>query len=61
MLALHSLERIGMTAIDTYTIVEVDRDYRVVTGVETKVFESKEAAEQYAREKSWTGYDYYVE
>lgn len=44
----------------THVIVEVDRDYRAITDTEFKDFESDEAADRYAREKSWTGYDYHA-
>lgn len=43
-----------------YTIIEIDLDY----GTKTDEFEyeaaSKEEAEQYCKDKSWTGFHYFV-
>lgn len=44
----------------THVVVELDRDYRTVTDTEFKDFQSNEDADRYAREKSWTGYEYYA-
>lgn len=44
----------------THVIVEFDRDYRVVTDTELKDFSSNEEANSYAKDKSWTGYEYYA-
>lgn len=44
----------------THVIVEFDRDYRTVTDTEFKDFPSNEDAEKYAKDKSWTGYDYHA-
>lgn len=43
-----------------FNIIEVDRDYRVVTDNYTKEFPSKKEADEYCRKKSWTGADYYA-
>jgi hypothetical protein len=43
-----------------FEIIEVDRDYRKVTGAEVKEFPSKADADAYCRKESWTGYTYYA-
>ena len=43
-----------------FRIVEVDRDYNSVTGVETKFFNSLKEAKEWARSESWSGYDYHA-
>ena len=46
------------STLKPFRIVEVDRDYHRVTGVETKYFSSLKEAEEWARSESWSGYDY---
>lgn len=43
-----------------FRIVEVDRDYNSVTGVETKFFNSLKEAKEWARSESWSCYDYHA-
>lgn len=50
----------GRDTLKPFRIVEVDRDYRRVTGVETKYFASLKEAKGWARKESWTGYDYHA-
>ena len=49
-----------MMAKTTHVVVEFDRDYRTVTDTEFKDFPSNEEADKYAKDKSWTGYDYHA-
>jgi hypothetical protein len=44
-----------------YSITEVDRDYRTVSGHEVKAFENRAQADEWCRNASWTGYHYFVE
>lgn len=44
----------------THVIVEFDKDYRTVTATEYRDFETDKEAKTYAREKSWSGFDYYA-
>ncbi|MDF2809522.1 MAG: hypothetical protein K0S56_553 [Microvirga sp.] len=44
----------------SHVIVEVDRDYRTVTDTKFMDFSSDEAAREYARKESWTGYSYHA-
>jgi len=44
-----------------FTIVEFDKDYKVVTGTAVKKFNSLEEAEEYCKKESWSGYYYFVE
>jgi len=50
----------GRDALKPFRVVEVDKDYRTVTDVETKYFKSLEEAKAWAKKESWTGYDYHV-
>ncbi|MGX1418353.1 hypothetical protein AB7M43_008445 [Bradyrhizobium elkanii] len=43
-----------------FEIIEVDRDYRTISGIEDREFVSKEAADKWCEESSWTGYRYFV-
>jgi hypothetical protein len=44
-----------------YSIIEVDRDYRTVSGHEVKSFANRAEADEWCRKESWTGYRYWVE
>lgn len=48
----------GINAKTSHVIVEIDRDYRTVSGVEYKYFSSDDEAKLYASQNSWTGYTY---
>lgn len=43
-----------------FEILEVDRDYRTLSGIEHKEFPTRDGAKKWCRENSWTGYDYVV-
>jgi len=43
-----------------YTITEYDRDYNTVTDFFDKEFSTREQAEEWCRNESWTGYSYHV-
>jgi hypothetical protein len=43
-----------------FEIVEVDRDYNTVTDIKSMEFESREAAEKWCRDETWTGHFYFV-
>jgi len=44
-----------------FEIVEVDRDYGTVTKVDWKEFETRDDAEKWCRDESWTGFAYHVD
>jgi hypothetical protein len=44
-----------------FSILEVDNDYHAISGREVKGFATREQADVWCREKSWTGYHYFVE
>lgn len=50
----------GRNTLKPFRIVEVDRDYHRVTGVETKFFSTLEEAKSWARSESWSGYEYHA-
>lgn len=43
-----------------YQIVEYDKDYRTVADTFVMEFENLEQAEEWCRNKSWSGYTYYA-
>lgn len=46
--------------METFEIVEVDRDYNTITNILEMSFINLEEAEEWCRKESWTGYFYYV-
>ena len=42
-----------------YEITVIDRDYRSLSECYIKYFDSKEDAEEYCDERSWSGEDYF--
>jgi hypothetical protein len=42
-----------------FEIVELDRDYRVVTRIFLKEFASEEEAKAYCAKETWTGFQYF--
>lgn len=43
-----------------FTITEIDKDYRALSGTAKLEFKSWNDAEKYCKEESWSGYDYFV-
>lgn len=50
----------GRNTLKPFRVVEVDRDYHRVTGVETKFFASLDEAKEWAKAETWSGYEYHV-
>lgn len=48
------------SSLKTYQVVEFDRDYRIETRRFTLKFSSAKEAEQWAKDASWMGYEYFV-
>lgn len=44
----------------SHVILEFDRDYRTMTDIAFKDFPTDRAANEYAKEQSWSGYDYHA-
>lgn len=49
-----------LDALKRFEIVEIDRDYHTVSGIEYMDFPSKAAADAYCKRESWTGYRYFA-
>jgi len=44
----------------TFEIIEVDRDYNSVSDVKWMEFDSREEAEKWCKNETWTGHYYFV-
>ena len=43
-----------------FIIIEVDKDYHTITSMQKKDFNNLKSAENWCKENSWSGYDYFV-